>query len=143
MDPHHHPGYLKGIHLSLGQKVAGIHQGKSQNLSLELICRRASQHHKGIVVMAGSASRASHRLNSLFKPPGPHMTLSSPRAGKLDPLIFVVRQVKTKAHGPCDLALLIPFVFKPRVSRYGVFLLENGIAQGHLHLQKLIPQQDL
>ena len=93
--------------------------------------------------MARRPSGAAYGLDALLQHPCLYVAFPPPRARKLDPLVLVVRQVKTQAHGPCDLILFSGPVLKPRASGNGVLILENGVQKDQVHLKKPVAQSDL
>ena len=93
VDTDHHAGDIISIHLGLGQKIAGVNQGKAHHLALKFVCRRPLQHHKRIMKMAGASSCAVYGLDALLQDAGFYIAFSPPCAGKLNPFIIGVGQV--------------------------------------------------
>ena len=100
------PGGVPGVHLHLGEEIAGINQGQADDLAGVLAGSRTAEHDKGVVIVGGVAPGGLHRLDALFQSADLHPSLPGPGPGEVDHLIVAVRQIQAQAHGVGEVQVL-------------------------------------
>ncbi len=102
MDPHHHPGLLHLVQLCLTDKIAAVHKGDTKALPVILRGGPVAEDHRRIVVMAGNAPLALHRLDAVMK----GLTLRKPLHGmpsvKMDHVHGTPGKVQLRGHYPAQ-----------------------------------------
>ena len=136
------PGGVPGIHLGLGQEVAGVNEGEADDLALVLVRAGAAEHDEGIVVMGGVAPGGLHGLGALLQAADLHPALPGPGPGEMDEFIAAVGQVQAEAHGVGQVEVQGSLVDDPGGTGQGRPVREEGVMQVQGNAQQLIPQAD-
>ena len=98
MDPHQYSRLIKLILLRLGKEIPAVEEGKSITISLRLGCISVRKHDKGIVLMAGGAPQASHRLNAMMNGSSGKLPFHLVFSVKCDPVVVSIGLIQTHGH---------------------------------------------
>ena len=134
------PGDIPGVHLRLGQEVAGVDEGEADDLALILVRAGAAEHDKGVVVVGGVAPGGLHGLDALLQTPDLHPAFPGPGPGEVDKLIVAVGKVQAEAHGVGEVEVQIPLIHQPGGAGQRRPVREEGVVQIQGDPQQLVPQ---